>query len=473
MKKSGGITLIALVVTIIVLLILAGVSLNLISGSDGILGRATSAENTHDIANAKEQADLFVTDTLSAYYEEVYVDKTFSGSKLDYISDQIGNGVVIGDYFIKIVTGGTAKVEKIQAVASLNGAYSAAELLTELNIEVYKGNSTSGTKILEGTIDTDGVIHWNNEVSQNETENTTQVTITADPESQTASAVERQNVTITVTSNKKITSAAGKYVFTTSNTLEPTSEEWQTLTLNDATNDKEKTATVSTAENESGNYYLWIKVTANGKTETETFGPYKMQTTPTEEDFVCKITSKQNNDTTGTLQVGTKKAYDGWTFTYKINSGTEQTVTSGTTTTDTVKQGDKIVLKYSKAGSTAVTKEVTISELKIGYTLSYDANGGSGEPNAQPAYTNTGSATFTVSSTTPTRSGYTFDGWNTEPDGTGTDYSAGDSITITEDTTLYAKWVQLTAEMLEYTRTWGTTSITNVKQALDYLYNNY
>ena len=167
MKKYEGITLIALVVTIIVLLILAGVSLNLISGSDGILGRATSSENTYNTASAKEQAELFIADTLTAYYEEVYVNKTFSDSKLDYINNQIGSGTVIGDYFLKVATSGTAKVEKIQAVASLEKAYATAETLTELNIEVYRGNSTSGTKILEGTIDINGNISWSNEVSQN------------------------------------------------------------------------------------------------------------------------------------------------------------------------------------------------------------------------------------------------------------------------------------------------------------------
>ena len=40
-RKMRGITLIALVVTIIVLLILAGVSIQLIGGSNGILNRAS------------------------------------------------------------------------------------------------------------------------------------------------------------------------------------------------------------------------------------------------------------------------------------------------------------------------------------------------------------------------------------------------------------------------------------------------
>jgi uncharacterized repeat protein (TIGR02543 family) len=38
------------------------------------------------------------------------------------------------------------------------------------------------------------------------------------------------------------------------------------------------------------------------------------------------------------------------------------------------------------------------------------------------------------------RTGYTFSGWNTQPDGLGTDYAAGSSYTANETVTLYAKW---------------------------------
>ena len=43
-KKNQGITLIALVVTIIVLLILAGISIAMLTGQNGILNRATEAK---------------------------------------------------------------------------------------------------------------------------------------------------------------------------------------------------------------------------------------------------------------------------------------------------------------------------------------------------------------------------------------------------------------------------------------------
>ena len=43
-KTEKGITLVALVVTIVVLLILAGVSINLVLGNNGIIAKAKEAE---------------------------------------------------------------------------------------------------------------------------------------------------------------------------------------------------------------------------------------------------------------------------------------------------------------------------------------------------------------------------------------------------------------------------------------------
>jgi len=61
-KTNHGITLIALIVTIIVLLILAGISLNLINGSNGILTKAENAATVNSKANAQEELELIVTE---------------------------------------------------------------------------------------------------------------------------------------------------------------------------------------------------------------------------------------------------------------------------------------------------------------------------------------------------------------------------------------------------------------------------
>ena len=71
------------------------------------------------------------------------------------------------------------------------------------------------------------------------------------------------------------------------------------------------------------------------------------------------------------------------------------------------------------------------------YTISYNANGGSGAPSAQ---TKDGGIDLTLSSTMPTRSGFAFTGWNTKADGSGTSYTSGATFTGNANTTLYAQW---------------------------------
>ena len=71
------------------------------------------------------------------------------------------------------------------------------------------------------------------------------------------------------------------------------------------------------------------------------------------------------------------------------------------------------------------------------YTVTYNANGGTSAPAAQ---TKTHDVALTLSSTVPTRTGYTFAGWNTSADGSGTSYASGASYTANAIVTLYAKW---------------------------------
>ena len=64
-KEKKGITLIALVITIIVLLILAGVSIAMLTGQKGILTQANNAKNATELASAKEKVELAVIGAIS------------------------------------------------------------------------------------------------------------------------------------------------------------------------------------------------------------------------------------------------------------------------------------------------------------------------------------------------------------------------------------------------------------------------
>lgn len=75
-------------------------------------------------------------------------------------------------------------------------------------------------------------------------------------------------------------------------------------------------------------------------------------------------------------------------------------------------------------------------------TLTYDANGGTGDAVSgdNPEAHNAGDK-FSLKNCTATKDGYTFDGWDTQADGTGTRYQAGATYTMPDtSTTLYAIW---------------------------------
>ena len=94
--------------------------------------------------------------------------------------------------------------------------------------------------------------------------------------------------------------------------------------------------------------------------------------------------------------------------------------------------------------NTSVSLSITIPALAT-YSVAYNANNGSGAPGSQ---TKTYGTALTLSSTVPTRTGYTFKEWNTASNGTGTSYSPGGSYTANAAVTLYAIWIPNTYEVL-------------------------
>lgn len=71
------------------------------------------------------------------------------------------------------------------------------------------------------------------------------------------------------------------------------------------------------------------------------------------------------------------------------------------------------------------------------YTIKYNANGGTGAPGNQTKWKD---QALTLSSTKPTRTGYSFLGWSTSSTATSATYSAGGSYTANAAATLYAVW---------------------------------
>jgi len=176
------------------------------------------------------------------------------------------------------------------------------------------------------------------------------------------------------------------------------------------------------------------------------------------------------NPSSGTATKTTKYAFNGWKATngttyaasgsYTANAATTMTAqwtSSASTTSVTLPTPTRTGYTFggwykessctNKVGNGGASYTPTASVTLyahwtvITYTVAYNANNGSGAPSSQ---TKTYGVTLTLSSTKPTRTGYTFSGWNTKDDGSGTSYAAGANYTANAAATLYAQWTIIT-----------------------------
>ena len=88
----------------------------------------------------------------------------------------------------------------------------------------------------------------------------------------------------------------------------------------------------------------------------------------------------------------------------------------------------------------------------VTYTVTYNSN--SSDSGAAPTDSSTyeeGAIVTVADAGTMARTDYTFAGWNTAPDGSGTSHAAGSTLTMgTADVTLYSWWTNDLLESLSY-----------------------
>ena len=131
-EAQKGITLIALVITIIVLLILAGVSIAMLTGQNGILTQAQNAKTTTENKSAEEKVKLSVMGARAD-------DGTLTVEKLRTELANYG-GTVEGDTFPV-----TATVDGKSFTVDANGNVVSAGSSTDPNPPAPTGNGTLGT----------------------------------------------------------------------------------------------------------------------------------------------------------------------------------------------------------------------------------------------------------------------------------------------------------------------------------------
>ena len=107
MKKNAGITIIALIVTIIVLLILAGVTINSVVGSDGVIKKSKATVNLYK-NSAEEEAESMnaIGNVIDNYAKELeFLKKGEYASETKRYSDGIGSAVIPAGFTVSGITG--------------------------------------------------------------------------------------------------------------------------------------------------------------------------------------------------------------------------------------------------------------------------------------------------------------------------------------------------------------------------------
>lgn len=118
------------------------------------------------------------------------------------------------------------------------------------------------------------------------------------------------------------------------------------------------------------------------------------------------------------------------------------------------------------------TKRMFLDEVKVTglaarddnpkhYTVTYNANTGSGDaPTDDTDYNDQTNFIVTVADKGElTKTGHTFNGWNTAADGSGTDYAAGATFVIKSNVTLYAQWAPIVYTITKNVNSHGTYTV--------------
>ena len=146
--------------------------------------------------------------------------------------------------------------------------------------------------------------------------------------------------------------------------------------------------------------------------------------------FTCTISGTGQTTVSGSISSANRVGV----LTKAIKSATYTFNRASTAQTKTI----KTVLKGGGESTTSsCSASISIPALAPA-TITFNANGGSGTvPSAISTYVGVAN---TIPPNSLTRTGYTFNGWNTASDGSGTAYATGSTITPTGDVTLYAQW---------------------------------
>lgn len=252
-QTQKGITLLALVITIIVLLILAGITISSITSENGIIQNAISAKERAEIDSEREIVEQATVQAMGNNKRGNIVRNELQ-DELDKITGE-GKTIVTADteeggYFVKFVDSG----------------------------RIYK-------------VSIDGDVEYLGK----EDELITQADIIANPESNTTPELIQQ-VDLTVKTPIEIEGAEYSLVYAWNQDKENAPEDTEFLEATLIGNGRIRTTTVFSSDTVGGDYYLWVRVVV-GEIEREVcFGPYTIR-----DHTTLVSTDRENQSTSGFL----------------------------------------------------------------------------------------------------------------------------------------------------------------------------
>ena len=150
--SNAAITLIALIITIIVLLILAGVTLNMVMGENGIFGKANNAKNKTELADAKEKFTLLLYEwkmehsTSNKVLEDFLKEKVEDETIEEYKKIDNENYEIYINGYVGVIDGEGNVVEEMQK-AGPRPTIDNIKITLEDGTEVTDHSQKEGTKL--------------------------------------------------------------------------------------------------------------------------------------------------------------------------------------------------------------------------------------------------------------------------------------------------------------------------------------
>ena len=247
--RNRGITLIALIVTIVVLLILAGISIGTLTGENGIIKMAREAKRGTEISEETEMVDLA---TIQAMKKDRYGDITKTNLE-NVLKDMSGAG----------------KVEITEVV--------------EENVLLVKFIESG--RIYE--VDKEGNVTYLGE----ETELLGKAEIGANPESNiTPKLIQQVEVTVKTAISIEDENITLVYAWNQSESEGPDSSKYVKATTSKT--GRTRKAIINSSDTVEGDYYLWTKVIIGEKEIVKCFGPYSIK------DHTTLVASTEEKEST-------------------------------------------------------------------------------------------------------------------------------------------------------------------------------